>query len=112
MNPRHEKLKELYSTIPEVNCKGLCHQSCGPILCSDLEAARMGGQPVLRMTLDDYTCPLLKDNRCKVYDRRPMICRLFGAVDHHLLKCPHGCGPDVLLTHEQSLALLDAVEQI
>ena len=34
-------------------------------------------------------CPALVDGRCSVYEHRPLICRLWGAVES--LPCPHGC---------------------
>jgi hypothetical protein len=38
------------------------------------------------------TCPLLVDNRCSMYDNRPLICRLWGIIRE--MPCPFGCAPD------------------
>lgn len=41
---------------------------------------------------DRLVCTHLgKDGRCGIYEHRPMICRLFGAVQD--LQCGHGCIP-------------------
>lgn len=32
-----------------------------------------------------------------MYEDRPLVCRLFGAVDHPNMKCPKGYGPAKLL---------------
>jgi Fe-S-cluster containining protein len=34
-------------------------------------------------------CPALVDGRCSVYEDRPLICRLWGAVES--MPCVHGC---------------------
>lgn len=34
-------------------------------------------------------CPALVADRCSVYEDRPLICRLWGAVES--MPCPHGC---------------------
>lgn len=52
-------------------------------------------------------CPLLENERCSVYEVRPMICRLWGLVES--MPCPWGCKPDRYLTHEEGLVLLDRV---
>lgn len=58
------------------------------------------------------TCPLLKDNRCSVYDIRPAICKVFGASDHHRLQCPHGCKPKNPLSASDTDQLIDTSEQL
>ena len=41
----------------------------------------------------DFWCEALgPDGRCQAYELRPLICRLWGAVDW--LPCPWGCKPD------------------
>ncbi len=39
------------------------------------------------------SCPYLdlKTKRCTVYERRPLICRLYGMTEE--LPCPFGCKP-------------------
>jgi Fe-S-cluster containining protein len=46
-------------------------------------------------------CPYAVDGRCEIYEKRPLLCRMFGAVDDPLLTCPHGCGPVNKLTKQE-----------
>ena len=92
-------------TIPTFDCKDGCSDCCKAILVGKREWAaivKRVGRP-LYIKQDVITCPLLKDGRCSVYDIRPTVCRLFGAVED--LRCPRGCGPEKLLTHDQGAAI-------
>ena len=72
---------------------------CGPIDMSPAERARIAERgvsiPAPKQLLDNIIdngscdCPALTDGRCSVYDDRPLICRLWGAVES--MPCPHGC---------------------
>ena len=43
--------------------------------------------------VDTYYCEALTEGRrCAVYEMRPMVCRLWGAVEG--MKCPFGCVPE------------------
>lgn len=55
-------------------------------------------------------CVYLVDGRCSVYQNRPLICRMYGAVES--LPCPHGCKPDrgALPDAESRALLLKATE--
>lgn len=90
-------LDRLYAELPTLDCKGLCAESCGPIVMSRVEWVRItdkvGHEPVGG---PDLTCPLLAGERCTVYDIRPTICRLWGMVP--AMPCPHGCVPSRPLT--------------
>ncbi len=59
-------------------------------------------------------CPLLKDNKCSVYDIRPAVCHVFGSssavTEHADLRCPYGRAPSVPLTEAQTSKLMDAVQ--
>lgn len=96
---RHERedaaLTAVYAQIPDVGCKGLCADACGPVPVTPREAQRMIAAGGKRRGGDDLTCPYLADGQCTVYDVRPLICRMYGAMEG--LTCPHGCAPDVLL---------------
>lgn len=98
--------KALWAKIPDAGCRGLCVEACGPIGMTRLEADILTGtgradpallEPHGRGLLfipDNGVCPMLDDGgRCTVYAVRPAICRGFGAVDHPLMRCPHGCQP-------------------
>ncbi|MGH9095390.1 MAG: YkgJ family cysteine cluster protein [Acidimicrobiales bacterium] len=111
---RELSLADVYARIPEVPCKGLCQESCGPIAMSQDEDRRLRE---LRVTIpsmaegvaaidrgEEYWCPALRDGRCTVYDDRPTICRLWGAT--RSMPCPHGCTPNDALSQEESFDLL------
>jgi Fe-S-cluster containining protein len=93
-------LDELYARIPDVACRGLCFASCTSIEMSVVERDRIARAGVRILPLaeqdparvGDDPCPALDaDRRCTVYPVRPVICRLWGAVER--LRCPHGCEP-------------------
>lgn len=94
-----DSLERIYRAVPTVACKGLCQQACGPIDMSREERRRIEARGVTIPTpadaLDSIVehgscdCPALADGRCSVYTDRPLICRLWGAVES--MPCPHGC---------------------
>jgi len=107
--------------IPSFACKSGCHDCCGIVPFTDAEKAGavmlrpleqwepfQRGSWVARAALDTFRCPFLTRDGCGIYDARPMVCRLFGAVDHPMMTCPHGCGPKRKLTEVESRAALDA----
>lgn len=96
-------LDELYARVPDVGCKGLCHQACGPIGMNPREHQRIRDRGVKiphhqeglaeLVETGDYTCPALDgDNQCSVYEVRPMLCRLWGATES--MPCTYGCVPE------------------
>ena len=99
-----EQLRQLWDTIPDAGCLGLCAASCGPIGMSRLERELLERHhPVafphmdqmlvdFAMDPEGYHCPLLLQGRCRAYEDRPTICRLFG-VDAGM-PCPWGCVPE------------------
>lgn len=129
MTPEAE-LEKLYNLIPPMECKGLCgKQFCGAIGMGETERLRIldriGHPPSSRVfpaimvdgtqelrflnSLEEQgnclRCPMLQENgTCRVYNIRPMICRLWGACEG--LRCPHGCRPKTLLTHQQFTDLM------
>jgi hypothetical protein len=98
---RDAQLADLYARIPAIpDCDGRCWTSCGPIDMSDRERQRIRAAGV-RITpyrqamagLEGFQCDALTgDRRCAVYDLRPLICRLWGAVEG--LPCVYGCVPE------------------
>lgn len=113
-------LAAIYAEIPDAGCKGLCTASCGPILCSSRERAEIQkwtGEDIMEwaeqpgpVAFRISPCRFLLDGRCSIYSLRPAICRLFGSVDHQLLRCPHGCKPERLLSNQESRAILEQCE--
>ncbi len=109
----HRAIERIYSRVPEVGCKGLCQQACGPIAMTRLEADRIEaflGHPIGEVD-DELACPLLTENgRCSVYALRPLICRIYGAVES--LSCEFGCGPSQMLTEEESRGLFTRMRDL
>ena len=99
-----EKLEALYKSIPEIECKGLCHPSCSIVPAEDIEIKRarkkLSYNP-FRVSNKDIeeakttgkipSCGALKNNRCTIHSVRPAICRLYGSAEG--LECPFGCEP-------------------
>lgn len=127
--------RRVESSLPRMNCKGLCQECCGPIGMTQFEwrriVERLGREPVetkempLRassgqtvardavITLPpgpNLECPMLKDGRCSVYDIRPMICRLWGMT--RTMQCPHGCTPERWISDREGFELMDKMQKI
>jgi hypothetical protein len=97
----------LYAKVPEIECKGLCQESCGPILMSRVEWKRITRRvgDAARHLRPGLTCPMLAPNgRCRVYSNRPLICRLWGVAEG--MPCPWGCVPERYLTDVEAGKLL------
>ena len=126
-----EALEALYRLVPDIpGCKGLCHNSCTSIEMSQRERERLR-EAGMEFTPHDvavrklpetgvaHRCEALDaSNRCTVYDKRPMVCRLFGTTQVHVgegfgfLNCEYGCAPERPLTEQQALELLDGSMKI
>jgi hypothetical protein len=106
-------LRELWAKIPPVkDCKGLCANSCGPIECSSEERRLIEertGRP-LEARPPGLTCSMLKNGRCTVYSIRPVICRLWGAVES--MPCPQGCRPERMLSDREGLEIMVAAMRL
>lgn len=114
-------LEDIYAQVPDARCKGLCEEACGPLPMTVEEGRRLrrAGHPIPHEEVamvrliesGSYSCPALVDGRCSVYEIRPLICRLYGAIEN--MRCEHGCIPLTgLLTHEQASELISAVTVI
>lgn len=108
----------LYKKLPELDCKGLCQECCGPILMTRLEWWRiqqrtgMSLEKFQQETSKDYVCAMLDKSKgaCKVYDIRPMVCRIWGSTPK--VKCPFGCQPKRWVEDEEVAELLTEVDKI
>lgn len=90
----------LYEKIPQFKCIPGCTGCCGPVPFSKWEWKRIKDKR--KGDIKTLTCPYAVNGRCEIYDKRPLICRLFGAVDVDTLRCPYGCGPEKPLTKEDA----------
>jgi uncharacterized protein len=96
------RLEELYARIPKFKCKRGCSECCGPVVWSRMEWERL--PEAQRKNANSMTCPFLDtDSKCEIYEKRPLMCRLFGVVAR--LTCPY-TGPEKLLTPEEENAIL------
>ena len=104
------------AVIPTFACEPGCSACCGPVLMSRLEwkriCDRLGYEPKGNFDAEHLDCPMLKDGRCSVYDIRPAICRLFGAVDYKMLECPKGRRPERLMPEVGARQILRTVEEL
>lgn len=108
-----KSLRRIYREVPDVHCKGLCQDACTAPPAQGIELRQIfrfvGTEE--REALPGRRCPYLSvEGRCGVYEVRPLVCRLFGAVEK--MVCPHGCAPDKGFMnrrkeHELMMRLLD-----
>lgn len=104
-----EQLENLYSQVPTFKCLSHCTDCCGPIFFSGLEASR------IKMKYKPPTstkCPFTIKGECGIYEVRPMICRLFGAVNDPKLFCSFKCGPAFRIDPDHSKWLLFEVQKL
>lgn len=122
-------LEQVYSLVPELECKGKCQESCGPIDLSDKEREIIKEFCIknnipyhhidkitplklyqdMHKTDEELMCPYLKDGKCSIYEARPLICRLWGNIDS--MPCLWGCKPKTrMLTAKEGHKLLERLE--
>jgi Fe-S-cluster containining protein len=100
-----------------LECKGLCHESCHkdviPATATPREIERIGEHAGDLIPASDCdACPLLTAaGRCRAYEVRPLLCRLWGMVADPLMICPH-CRPDRYLTNEEVMRIWEKLEEI
>lgn len=100
------EVRALWGQVPSVECKGLCTESCGPVGMTDPEAEILARRGVtVGHDAKTLTCDQLKFGRCAVYEDRPMVCRLWGAIPD--MPCPFGCEPT--LTSAEGRALMQSM---
>ncbi|MDO6441689.1 YkgJ family cysteine cluster protein [Marinobacter sp. 2_MG-2023] len=87
-------IARLREHIPSFECVPGCHDCCGPVTTSPEEMSRL---PVKsdaehEAALEDFNCVHLGPEGCRVYEERPLICRLFGTTQN--MPCPNGRRPE------------------
>ena len=97
------EIKRLRLLIPTFTCIPGCSDCCGPVPFSHWEWEKISDQR--KATCLD--CPYDGEAGCEIYEDRPIMCRLFGTVDHPQLRCPHGRGPEKMLTAQEGAAIAD-----
>lgn len=102
---------ELRTLIPSFKCQG-CHGCCGPVPFSyweRLQAEKIAG---IRYLSKDMKCPYVdRVKGCLIYEERPIICRLFGAVENKeervSMSCLNSHCPDIKLADIQGSAIMN-----
>lgn len=100
-------------TIPHVNnCLRTCSDCCGPVPFTEPEfmalsrkhrrliAMKNLGEENLRLIKSFWVkgnvekCVFSTPSGCEIYEKRPLVCRLFGASEQPRMQCPHGARAD------------------
>lgn len=80
-----EQLQEIYSLIPEFECKH-CHKCCKNIIWFQPEEIQINNyliknKVILLNKKDNSECRFLQNDRCIIYPVRPLVCRLQGVAN-------------------------------
>lgn len=94
------RLRALYDRVPAVACKGDCWDACTTFPLPRVEKRRLAAEAGAVFPPEPAgpdgklpRCQLLTaDNRCSVYEIRPLVCRLWGVSDAS--PCNFGCVPE------------------
>jgi Fe-S-cluster containining protein len=102
---RFATLDDLYAAIPPTACKGLCWESCiAGVRAHPDEHERMRklaeNRPTVAKVGHGQCRYLTLERRCSVYEARPLICRLYGAIENSQIGCEHGCCDEPLVEAE------------
>lgn len=107
------RLDALYAAIPTFECIPGCTDCCGPVPTTATERRNapkllpLDAMVTRMVSTGCADCPYSLAHRCAIYEGRPFMCRIFGAVDDPRLACPHGRGPEKPLTIHQGHELTD-----
>lgn len=97
------QIRALWEQVPVLKCLLGCHDCCGPVPWTKAEWEQVKD----KCLYDSLDCPYIKSGGCAIYQDRPFLCRLFGAVERGRMKCPHGCGPEEPLSEAQAHELME-----
>src|SRR4029453_9197256 len=107
------RLADVYARVPVLKCKGLCQDTCGPILATRPEVGLMErrGNRRFGWQLKTGHCTFLDDaGLCACYKDRPLICRVWGTLASSA--CPFGCEHEHWLTQSQFQNFLTQMSEI
>ena len=99
------QIQKQYERIPSFGCIPGCTDCCGPVPFSEAEWARLTPEEQAK-PLVTHRCQFVGPTGCTIYDRRPLLCRLFGTVNEPKMTCSHGCGPEQTLTPIQGRTIM------
>lgn len=92
--------RNLYKKIPSFKCMLGCTDCYGPVPFSEWEWSRIKDKRQAK----GLKCPYASRQGCEIYEQRPFVCRLYGAIE--ILRCPYGRGPGKLLPDEEAKKVL------
>lgn len=107
---RIARLDAIYAELPKIECQRKCQLACGPLGMTRVEFRRLTGSSAPVECGPDMVCPFLVDGACSRYQRRPLLCRLFGLTPK--MPCPHGCQPERWLTDDEETDIMTRVTAI
>ena len=92
------EIKKLYEKIPPSMCKFGCSKCCtNMIQFTPSEEKMMGGYEW------NNQCSHLIGGKCSIYDRRPLVCRIYGTSD--MFRC-EGCTADKYLSEKETMEII------
>jgi uncharacterized protein len=94
------RLRNLYKQIPEFKCVPGCYACCGPVPLCDEEAKTLNITDGFTPIAHDLICKFATVSGCKVYNDRPLLCRLFGVVEK--MQCPKVKASKMLTEKEEN----------
>jgi len=105
-----ELRNELLAKVRSLRCRGACPASCERFPLFGIERASYPDLHRDFELLPPGPCRHLQGLSCEIYAARPMVCRLWGAVED--LRCPWGCVPELgYLTRREAQFLLCLAER-
>lgn len=111
MSKKKAIIRRVFTDLPKVQCKGLCHTQCTFIVYTDTERRMMRDISGKETSNVDGVCSnLTADKKCAVYKNRPLICRLYGVTEG--LLCPHGCKPERVMPEIESAQIQTFVRRV
>lgn len=127
MNPKkqHRIILNLRRIIPVMQCKPGCHDCCGIVPMTFWERKMMCNGDKTNMP----SCEFLTESGCSNYPERPMLCRIYGAINRKTpdivlragnagvlslkrLHCPRGCGPEFPLSWDIAADIMETYREI
>lgn len=104
-------VKNLYKMIPKFECIKGCNECCGPVPIIQQEAKNLNLKTcMLPFAHKSLNCKYSSKQGCTIYEKRPLLCRLFGVVQK--MACPYGGKPEKLLSQEQENQILKIYHSI
>lgn len=99
------QIQQQYARIPTFTCIPGCNECCGVVPFTESEWALLTPEEQAK-PLVSARCQFATETGCSIYERRPLLCRLFGTVNDQKMTCWKGCGPEQKLTAQQGRTIM------